>query len=138
MVLWQQGLKFATRKMPKVIDPTTHAVLDYAVAGTLLLIGARLWKRNRRAAVGSLISGAATLANAMVTDYPGGVFKKIEYKAHGRYDAAIAGFTASAPRLLRFSGEAEARYLDIVALTETAVIGLTDFHCYEGDKSLAA
>ncbi len=137
MPLLHQGAKFAVRRMPKVINPTTHAVLDYIVAGSFLLKTARLWKRHRRAAAASLLCGGAALANALVTEYPGGVFRKISYRTHGRNDSAIAGFTASAPRLLGFAHDDEARFFSLEALTEIVITGLTDFDYYE-DKSLAA
>lgn len=137
MPLWQQGAKFAARKMPDVINPTTHAVLDYVVAGSFFLKAALLWSRKRRAAAGALICGGAALANALVTDYPGGVFRKISYRTHGRNDAAIAGFTASAPRLLGFAKDEEATFFSVEAVVETVVTELTNFDYYER-KSLAA
>ena len=139
MPLWEKGAKFAARKMPKVINPTTHAVLDYVVVGSFFLKAARLWNRHRRAAAGSLICGGAVLANAMVTDYPGGVFRKISYRAHGRNDAAIAGFTASAPGLLGFSKCRNTRlFFSVAALLETAIIGMTDFEYESERESLVA
>jgi len=137
MPLWQSGAKFAVRKMPKIISPTTHAVLDYLVAASFLLKGARLWKRHRRAAGASLICGGAALANALVTDYPGGVFRKISFRTHGRNDSAIAGLAAAAPKFLGFADDRESRFFSIEALTETVITGLTDFDSYE-DESLAA
>lgn len=137
MPLLHQGARFAVRRMPKVINPTTHAVLDYVVAGSFLLRTAMLWKRNRRAAAAALICGGATLANALVTDYPGGVFRKISFRTHGRNDSAIAGFTASAPRMLGFAHDNESRFFSAEALAAIVVTGLTDFDSYE-DESLAA
>ena len=137
MPLWETGAKFAARRMPKVINPTTHAVLDYLVAGSFLLKGALLWKRNRRAASAALICGGATLANALVTEYPGGVWPKISYRAHGRNDSALAGFTAAAPGLMRFKDDDEATFFRIEALTETVIVGLTDFEYYD-ERELAA
>lgn len=137
MPLLYRGAKFAARRMPKVISPTTHAVLDYVVAGSFLLKAARLWKRHRRASAASLICGGAALANALVTDYPGGVVRKINYSTHGRNDAAIAGFAASAPRLLGFAHDDESHFFTVEALAATAIIGLTDFEYYE-QQSLAA
>jgi hypothetical protein len=112
-------------------------VLDYVVAASFLLKGALLWKRHRRASAGSLICGGAALANAMVTDYPGGVFRKISFRTHGRNDSAIAGFTAAAPKLLGFADDRESRFFNVEALTETVITGLTDFEYYE-ESSLAA
>jgi len=137
MPLLHQGAKFAARRMPKVINPTTHAVLDYVVAGSFLLKAARLWKRHRRAAAASLLCGGAALTNALVTDYPGGVFRKLSYRTHGRNDSAIAGFTAAAPRLLGFADDRESRFFSAEALAETVITGLTDFEYYE-DPALAA
>src|SRR5208283_3235704 len=131
MPLWQKGLRMAVGKMPKFIDPTTHAVIDYAVAGSFLLMGILFWKRNKRAAVGSLFCGGAAIANIMLTDYPGGVRKVISYKAHGRIDTGLAGFTAAMPRLMSFDDEPEARFFEIEALSKTAIVGLTDFEYYE-------
>ncbi len=131
MALLESGVRFAAGRMPKVIKPGTHAVLDYAVAGVFLAMGARLWKRNRRAAVGSLLCGGAAALNAVVTDYPGGVVHAIDYRTHGRIDAGLAALTASAPRLLGFSDEDEARFFGFQALAETVVSGLTDYGYYE-------
>ena len=131
MALWQKGLRMAVDKMPKVIDPTTHTVLDYAVAGSFLLMGILFWKRNKRAAVSSLFCGGAAAANIWLTDYPGGSHKLISYKAHGHIDTGIAGMTAGMPRLLRFEDESEARFFEVAALAKTAIVGLTDFDYYE-------
>ena len=131
MALWQKGLRAAVGKMPKVIDPTTHAVLDYAVAGSFLLMGILFWKRNKRAAVSSLFCGGAAAANIWLTDYPGGGRKLISYKAHGHIDTGIAGMTAGMPRLLRFEDEPEASFFEIEALAQTAIVGLTDFDYYQ-------
>src|SRR5271165_2216977 len=131
MALWQKGLRAAVGKMPKVIDPTTHAVLDCAVAGSFLLMGILFWKRNKRAAVSSLFCGGAAAANIWLTDYPGGGRKLISYKAHGHFDTGIAGMTAGMPRLLRFEDEPEASFFEIEALAQTAIVGLTDFDSYQ-------
>ena len=131
MALWQKSFRMAAGKMPKVIDPTTHALLDYAVAGSFLLMGALFWKRSRRAAIGSLFCCGATAANIMLTDYPGGTRKVISYKSHGSVDAGLAGITLAVPRVLRFNDEREARFFEMEAMANTAIAGLTDFDYYE-------
>jgi len=131
MPLLRKGLRIAVGKMPKMIDPTTHAVLDYVVAGSFLIMGIRFWKRSKRAAIGSLLCGGATAANIVFTGYPGGRRKILSYKAHGHVDAGLVGVTAAVPRLLRFEGEREARFFEAGALAETAIVGLTDFDYYE-------
>ena len=131
MALWQKGFRAAVGKMPKVIDPTTHTVLDYAIAGSFLLMGVRFWRRSKRAAIGSLVCGGAAVANILLTDYPGGTRPILSYRAHGRVDAGIAGITAAVPRIMRFEDEREARFFEIEALANTAIAGLTDFDYYE-------
>jgi hypothetical protein len=132
MPLWQQGTRALTRKMPKIIGPGTHAAADYAIAGMFFIAAALLWKRNRRAAVGSLLCGGAKVANAALTDYPGGVSGVLSYRTHGRIDATIAGLTASTPQLMGFAGEPEARLFGAQALAETLITGMTDYGYYEG------
>lgn len=131
MPLWQKGVRMAVGKMPKVIDPTTHAVLDYAVAGTFLIMGIVFWKRSKRAAIGSLLCAGAAAANIAFTDYPGGSRELLSYKAHGHVDAGIAGMTAAMPRLLSFDDEPEAKFFEMGALSETAIVSLTDFDYYQ-------
>jgi len=126
--LLQKGVKVALGKMPKMICPATHAVLDYAVVGSFLIMGIVFWKRSRRAAIGSLLCGGAAAANIMFTDYPGsGSRKLISYNVHGHIDTGIAGMAAVMPRLLRFEDEREARFFEIGALSNTAIAALTDF-----------
>ncbi|MGD0932110.1 MAG: hypothetical protein ABR902_15790 [Candidatus Korobacteraceae bacterium] len=127
MVLWQQGVRYAAQRMPKVVGPATHAAFDYAFAGSLFVMAAWLWKRNRRAAVGSLICGSATAANAILTDHPVGALDLINYKTHARVDAALAALTAATPRLMGFANDDEARLFGVHALARTVVSSLTDF-----------
>ncbi len=134
MPFWQQGTRALARRMPKIMSPATHAVADYAVAGIFLLAAGWFWKRNRRAAVGSLVCGGAKLANALITDYPGGAAPVLSYRTHGRADAVIAGITASTPQLMGFSDEPEARLFSAQALAETLITGMTDYGCYEDEE----
>jgi len=131
MPLWEQGVRFAANRVPARIGPATHAVLDYAVAGSFLFMAARLWRRNRRAAVGSLLCGGVVAVNALLTEYPGGVFDVIDYKTHAKVDAALAGLAGVTPRLLGFSAEPEATFFNVEALAQTVATTLTDFDHYE-------
>jgi hypothetical protein len=130
MTLLQKGLRMAVRRLPKIINPTTHAVLDYAVAGSFLLMGALFWKRNKRAAVSSLFCGGAAAANILLTDYPGGSHQVIDYKTHGVIDQGIAGMTAAMPGFMGFGDDSEARFFEFEALANVALTDLTDFDYY--------
>ena len=130
-MLMQKGLAAMSGRMPKVINPRTHAVIDYVVAGTFFAVGALYWGRNKRAAISSFICGAAATINSVLTDYPGGVWRVMSYQNHGRIDAGLAGITATMPNLMQFADEREARFFQMQALAETAVTAMTDFEAYE-------
>src|SRR5271167_1036388 len=54
MPVLQKSVQMVAGRLPKIIGPNTHALLDYAVAGSFLLMGAIFWRRNKRAALSSL------------------------------------------------------------------------------------
>ncbi len=124
--------RLVANRLPKVIDPTAHAVIDYIVAGTLLSMGAFFWKRSKRAALGAFLCGSATAATSMLTDYPGGIKKVISFGTHGKIDAGLAGLTATVPNFFAFNDEDEAKFFYILAIAETLVAGLTDFDAATG------
>ena len=127
MPLMQKGVSMFADRMPKVIGARTHAIIDYAMMGSFILAGAMFWKRNKRASVASFICGAAVTANALLTDYPGGVWKKMDFDTHGKIDAGLAGMTATLPSMMFFDEEPEARFFQVQGIAETAVTALTDF-----------
>ena len=116
-----------TSSVPKVIDPSTHAILDYATAGTFIAMGFGLMKRNRSAANLAFANGIAVLGLAMMTDYPGGVFRTISFKTHGAIDAVQAGLSALGPMMLGFADRPEAQMFHAQAAVEAAVVAATDW-----------
>jgi hypothetical protein len=131
MPLMQKGVAMLSNRMPKVINPATHAIIDYAVAATFFAVSALFWNRNKRAAVSSIVCGLAAATNSMLTDYPGGVFKVMSYRNHGRIDMGLAGITATMPDLMQFADEKEARFFELQAIAETAVAAMTDFEALD-------
>ena len=127
MPLLQTGINVLTKRMPKVISPRTHAIIDYATAGSFLLTGALLWKRNKRAAVGSMLCGIMEAQTAMITDFPGGLTPLISFETHGKIDAGFAGLVGMMPNLLAFGDEPEAMFFRGQALAIASVTGMTDF-----------
>jgi hypothetical protein len=108
----QRALTVISNKLPKVISPQTHAILDYAVvAGGFFAVAGLAWKDHKRAAITSLICGAAETGVAMFTDYPGGVAKMISFPTHGKIDAMFAGAIAAMPNLLEFEHEWPSTFL---------------------------
>lgn len=132
-----EDLTTRTDRVPKVIDPATHAVLDYLTAGTFIAMGFGLLGRNRRAAGLAFANGFAVLGLSLMTDYPGGVFRTVSFKTHGTVDMMQAGMSAMGPALLGFAGEPEAQMFHAQAAVEAAVVAATDWDNTEA-RRLAA
>ena len=115
------------KRLPKVVSPGKHGILDYALAAAFFGAGAAFWKRNRRAALASFINGGTITAVALLTEYPGGVSGKISYRTHGRIEAGLPALTAGLPRFMGFSGDKEARFFALMAMVKAAVTGITEF-----------
>ncbi len=135
MPLLQRGLNLAAGRMPKIIKPQAHAVIDYVVAGSFFVTAGLLWRRSRRAAIGSAICGSMTAVNSTLTDYPGGIWKVMRFQTHGKLDAALAALTASMPRLMGFGEESESKFFTMQSMLETAVTAATDFDYYADPAS---
>jgi hypothetical protein len=111
----------------KPISPGQHAVLDYGVAATFFALGFSLMSRHRAAAALAFVNGGMVLGMSMLTDYPGGVFRAMSFRAHRTGDivqAALAGF---GPVLFGFAGDSEATYFYGQAASEAGVIAATDW-----------
>lgn len=125
MALVDTGIRALSNKLPKVISPKTHAIIDYATAASFFVGAALFWNRNKRAALGSLACGLAETTVAMLTDYPGGVFKVMDFPTHGRVDVGMAAGLETLPKFLGLGPSGwlfRAQGLSIAATT-----GLTDF-----------
>lgn len=127
MALMQKGVALAAGRIPKKISPRVHAALDYAVAASFLMAAALFWKRNRRAAVGSLLCGGATAALSLLTDYPGGARKVIPYSMHGQIDTGLVAMTAAMPKLVSIEDDREAKFFSRQAMAKTAITAMTNF-----------
>lgn len=137
MAFLQKGVTMAARRLPKVISPRTHSALDFAVAGSFLLAGAIFWKRNRRAALGSLLCGGATAALSLLTDYSGRSGKPISYSMHGEIDAGLIAMTAAVPRLVGIEDDPEARFFAGQVMAKTAITAMTSFENGRAYRDLA-
>jgi hypothetical protein len=127
MPILDKAARWTTNKMPKLISPKTHAVIDYAMAASFIGMAVFFWKRNKRAAVSAVLCGAAETVTALCTDYPGGVVREITFETHGAIDFSLSGLVAGLPSMLRFSNEPESRFFRMQGMALAAVAGLTDF-----------
>lgn len=116
-----------TDNVPKVIDPATHAVLDYLTAGSFLAMGFAWMRRHPRASTLAFINGASVLAASLLTDYPGGVWRKLSFRTHGMLDVMQASMSASMPALMGFGTDPEAQFFHAQAALEAGVLAATDF-----------
>jgi hypothetical protein len=125
MALVDTGVRALSNKLPKVITPKTHAIIDYATAGSFFVGAALFWNKNKRAALASLACGIAESTVAMLTDYPGGVFKVMDFPTHGRVDAGMAAGLETLPKFLGLG--ASGWFFRAQGLSIAATTGLTDF-----------
>jgi hypothetical protein len=130
----QKGVAVAAGRLPK-ISARVHSAMDYAIAGSFMLAGALFWKRNRRAALGSLLCGGATAVVSLLTDYSGDSRKPISYPMHGKIEAGLIAMTASVPRLVGVEDDKEARFFSRQALARTAITAMSDFDPQDNRKS---
>lgn len=126
MPMLQRGVAALAGKMPKVICPKTHAIIDYVTIAGFFLMGAMFWKRNKRAAVGSMVCGAAEASTALMTDFPGGIAKLISYPTHLKVDMGLAATCSALPNLMGFDSESEAKYFRLMGLNITGVAAMSD------------
>jgi hypothetical protein len=133
MLILNSLAQAAVKPFSQSIDQRTHAILDYANVGVFLLAGGIFWKRSKRAAAGALVAATAALTINLLTDYPGGVKKRITFNRHREIDFGLAALAATMPEFLTFKEDPEHKFF----LAEGALISaLTNLS--KGGKSRRA
>ena len=125
-------------RVPKVISPTTHAVIDYAVVGYYFIAAGACWGSNKRAGIAALTNGAAVLGVSMFTDYWGDGRKPISFETHGKIDAGQGLAATLAPLLLGFAGKPSASLVWGQSASEVAVLAMTDFEAADRESQRLA
>jgi len=115
-----------TKRLPKVLSPKGHAIADYITAGAFLLAAAIFWRKNRRAALGSLVCGGADLALSLLTDYPGGVTDFISFPTHCKIDVGLAAMVAEMPRFMKFEDDKQKKFFTLQGAGIIGAANLTD------------
>ena len=116
-----------THSPNKVISPAQHAVLDYSVAAMFFGFGFSMLSRHRPAATLAFLNGAMIVGMSMLTDYPGGVFRTLSFRAHRTGDMVQAALAGLGPVLFGFADDPEAKYFYGQAASEAGVIATTDW-----------
>lgn len=123
------------RKMPKVISAKTHGIIDYIHAGTNFLAGAMFFRSgNKGAGIGAMALGAGILANALMTDYPLGVFRLYSFEKHGFLDYGVAGASAMMPKLVGSRDSAASTFFHVEGSGEAVIAGLTNYKDKSGSR----
>lgn len=110
MAMLNKLTKIVAKPIPRMVTPRAHALIDYASVGLFLGSSAWFWRRNRRAAVASLVCGGAELAVMLLTDYPGGAKKFISFRTHREMDYGLAAMVAAMPESLSFADDDEKKF----------------------------
>lgn len=134
MPMLSNVVKMAVKPLPDVISPKGHAVIDYMLAGAFFASAGLFWRRNKRAAVASLLCGGAQLAVSMLTDYPGGLRRAIRFSTRRKLDLGLAAMSAAMPEFLNFKDEPEHHFFTAQGVLITAANELTDFPENRGES----
>jgi hypothetical protein len=118
----------------KILKPAPHAVLDYAWAAAMM---AAPWvfgfKKNRKATINSVASGAAILGLSLVTRYRLGAIKLVSFPTHGVIEAIAGAATALAPWTLGFNKNRCATLTHLAGGIGTlAIVAVTDYQAAVG------
>jgi len=129
--------RFLKALAPKIMSARTHAVIDYIQAGTIFVAAAMIRRHNRRASNAAFVLGAGVLANALLTDYPLGVFRVYDFKTHGMMDRGVAAASAAMLKLPGIGGSREARYFRTQAAAEAGIAAITKYSDNTGARRYA-
>jgi len=143
MAMLNSVAKAVTKPMPRMISPKSHAMLDYVTAGLFLAGAGFFWRRNKRAAIASLISGTAVAAVSALTEYPGGVNGVFGLEKHRSIEVGLAAMVATMPEFFSFGNEPEKNFFRMQGVLMTCISELTDLdhphqpHAEAGDQAQA-
>ena len=127
MSLTTTALQQIEAKLPKVISPTTHGIIDYCHSAFFATVAVVCWKNNRRAALAAAGTSALVLVQGLFTDYKPGLKRVLPFSVHGQLDGGFAAFSLAIPNTFGFAETKAARIFQANALVEAIVVGLTDW-----------
>ncbi len=128
MALGTLALHQLEAKLPKVISPKTHGIIDYCHAAFFATMAVVCWKSNRRAALAAASTSALVIVEGLLTDYKWGVKKVIPFEVHGQIDGGFAALSLGIPKAFGFEGTVPATIFQVNAFVESTVVGLTDWN----------
>ena len=109
------------------ISPGQHAMLDYGVAAMFFAMGFSMLRHHKPAAALAIGNGALITGMSLLTDYPGGMFRVLDFRSHRTGDMVQAAIAGLGPIALGFANDPEAKYFYGQAASEVAAIAATDW-----------
>jgi hypothetical protein len=127
MSVLTQGIDALETRLPKVISPSTHGIIDYSHSAFFFTVGVLCSRSNKRAACAAFATSGFILAQSLLTDYRFGWKPLISFETHGKMDSVFASTSWLVPLLLGFRGTKAAKVFEANSLVEASVVGMTDW-----------
>jgi hypothetical protein len=125
-------------KLPKIISPTAHGIIDYAHAAFFFTVGVACRRANKRAAAAAFATSGFILAQSMLTDYRLGAKPVFSFETHGKMDSVFAAGSWLVPQLFGFKGTPAAKIFEMNSVAEASVVGMTDWDSERAHEERAA
>jgi len=91
-----------------MISPKTHGIVDYA-SGILFYVAPSIWRMGTIATDVSYAIGTLIVFMSLLTAYPFGIAKLIPFGFHWTVDLVVGAFLITAPWVLQFGDDPNAR-----------------------------
>ncbi|MBV8671884.1 MAG: hypothetical protein JOZ33_00500 [Acidobacteriaceae bacterium] len=128
MAFINQATETLKTRLPKVISPTTHGIIDYAHSAFFFTVGLLCSRSNKRAAAAAFATSGFILAQSLLTDYRFGAKPVIPFETHGKMDSVFASSSWMLPLVFGFRGTKAAKVFEVNSLAEASVVGMTDWN----------
>ena len=115
-------------RLPKVISPAAHGMIDYAHSAFFFTLGLLCSRSNKNAARAAFATSGFILAQSLLTDYRFGWKPLISFETHGKMDSIFASGSWLIPVLLGFQGTKAGKIFEANSLAEASVVGMTDWN----------
>jgi hypothetical protein len=138
MFLINAGLDTFETKLPKVISPTAHGIIDYAHAAFFFAVGVSCSRSNKRAASAAFATSGFILAQSLLTDYRFGAKPVISFETHGKMDSVFAASSWMIPQIFGFKETPAAKIFEANSLAEASVVGMTDWNAERAHQERTA
>jgi len=131
MAMMQSSVRMLGKALPKFITPQARAVADYATAAIFFGGAVAFWRKNKRAALASLVCGATQAGIAALTDYPGGVKRAISFPLHSKIGFGLSSLAGAMPEFLGFDDDEERTFFRVQSAVLAGITVLTDFEQHQ-------